>query len=298
MLNNLPSILDIHEIYDLKGSIIGRISSIDFPLRRLKALKDLDFESFYPYGIRIPYEIYRRLKITIESDIFHLKKLMITDFSLMLGVHQLDEDFDNKKKNEKHFRLELKPQLGISSLFLATNIDRTILQSINLKDTKEKLNITNKFLMKPLNLIDYPQAITFEYSSMANSLLGLLNISYKLSNIYLLGIPGVTHDGSRVLLYPAFIDCLQTYDNFKHIQHVLQNIRDRKRSTEYSVIHPDEYEKRLIRFLFDKVFIDSKQTLNELFSDSYKSFSNIHNEDQSEIFQPNNEEIFIESTSL
>ncbi len=32
----------------------------------------------------------------------------------------------------------------------------------------------------------------------------------------------------------------------------------------FSVIHPDEYEKRLIRFLFDKVFIDSKQTLDEL----------------------------------
>ncbi len=32
----------------------------------------------------------------------------------------------------------------------------------------------------------------------------------------------------------------------------------------FSVIHPDEYEKRIIRFLFDKVFIDSKQTLDEL----------------------------------
>ena len=75
----------------------------------------------------------------------------------------------------------------------------------------------------------------------------------------------MTHDGRRVLLYPAFIDCLQTYDNFKYIQNILQNIRDRKRSAEYSVIHPDEYEKRLLRFLFDKVFIDSKQTLQELF---------------------------------
>jgi 1-phosphatidylinositol-4-phosphate 5-kinase len=218
MLNNLPSILDIHEIYDLKGSIIGRISSIDFPLRRLKALKDLDFESFYPHGIRIPHEIYKRLKHTIQSDIFQLKKLMITDYSLIIGVHQLDEYLENKKNDKQNFPFELKPQLGISSLFLATNLDRTILQSIDLKDTKEKLNITNKFLMKPLYLIGYPQAITFDYISTANSFLG---------------IPGLTHDGHRVLLYPAFIDCLQTYDNFKHIQHVLQNIRDPKRSAEY-----------------------------------------------------------------
>jgi hypothetical protein len=32
----------------------------------------------------------------------------------------------------------------------------------------------------------------------------------------------------------------------------------------FSVIHPVEYEKRLIRFLFEKVFINSNQTLDEL----------------------------------
>ncbi len=32
----------------------------------------------------------------------------------------------------------------------------------------------------------------------------------------------------------------------------------------FSVIHPDEYEKRLIHFLFEKVLIDSNQTLDEL----------------------------------
>jgi 1-phosphatidylinositol-4-phosphate 5-kinase len=160
MLNNLPSILDIHETYDLKGSIIGRLSTIDFPLRRLKALKDLDFESFYPNGIRIPHEIYSRLKHTLESDVFHLKKLFITDFSLILGVHQLN------------FRLELKPQLGISSLFIAANLDRTILQSRKLEDSTEKLNITNKFIMKPLDLIHCPQATTFDYCSTSNSLAG------------------------------------------------------------------------------------------------------------------------------
>jgi hypothetical protein len=177
MLNNLPSILDIHEIYDLKGSIIGRISSIDFPLRRLKSLKDLDFESFYPNGIRIPHEIYKQLKHTIESDLFQLKKLMIVDFSLILGVHKLDEYIENNRRNS---RFELKPQLGISSLFLVTNLDRTILQSINIENTKEELNITNKFLMQPLQLIDYSQAITFDDSSMAKSFLGLLNISFKI----------------------------------------------------------------------------------------------------------------------
>ena len=31
-----------------------------------------------------------------------------------------------------------------------------------------------------------------------------------------------------------------------------------------SVIHPEEYEKRYLKFLFEKVFINSNQTLEEL----------------------------------
>ncbi|UJR33051.1 hypothetical protein I4U23_020510 [Adineta vaga] len=254
MLNNLPSILDIHEVYDLKGSSIGRYSSIDLPLRRLKALKDLDFESFYPYGIRLSQEVYRRLKLTLENDIFELRKMMITDFSLMLGVHHLDDYYHEKENGDGCAKLKLTPQLGISSFLAAINIDRTALESNKSEEKTETDSISNtkfinKFIMKPLRLIACSQDDTFSDDKMANSLLG---------------IPGVTHDGHRVLLYPAFIDCLQTFDNFKRMQHAIQNIRDPKRGAEYSVIHPDEYEKRILRFLFDKVFIDSKQTLDEL----------------------------------
>lgn len=35
-------------------------------------------------------------------------------------------------------------------------------------------------------------------------------------------------------------------------------------SSTFSVIHPEEYEKRLLKFLFEKVFINSNQTLEEL----------------------------------
>ena len=51
--------------------------------------------------------------------------------------------------------------------------------------------------------------------------------------MHVLGIPGLTHDGHRVLLYPALIDCLQTFDYFKRVQHTLQNLRDPKHGAEY-----------------------------------------------------------------
>ena len=223
MLNNLPSIIDAHEIYDLKGSSVGRISSVDLPSRRLKALKDLDFESFYPFGIRIPQEIHRRLKLTVEADVLELKKLMITDYSLMLGVQQLDECSQETNGSEERRSILAKPQLGISTLFAATNIDRAAIQSNGTDESSAEAVISahkliNKFIMKPLHLIACPLEDTFSDHAIAKQLLG---------------IPGVTHDGHRVLLYPAFIDCLQTYDNFKHMQHVIQNIRDPKHGSEY-----------------------------------------------------------------
>ncbi|CAF1015264.1 unnamed protein product [Adineta steineri] len=286
MLNNLPSVLDIHEIYDLKGSSIGRYSSVDLPSRRLKALKDLDFESFYPYGIRLPHEIYRRLRMTLENDICDLRKMMITDFSLMLGVYQLDQNFQDKENSDGSLRLQPKPQLGISSLFAATNIDRTVIKMNGSEETNNKTNGTDtnfirKFIMKPLHLIACPQEDTFTDNTMATTLLG---------------IPGVTHDGHRVLLYPAFIDCLQTFDNFKRMQHAIQNFRDPKRGSEYSVIQPDEYEKRIIRFLFEKVFIDSKQTLTELLASPNVSDDRLQNS-SIELYGNCNEDLYQRSAS-
>jgi hypothetical protein len=63
------------------------------------------------------------------------------------------------------------------------------------------------------------------------------------------------------------------------------------------VIHPDEYEKRLLRFLLDKVFIDSKQTLDQLLADSNNIPKSLTDNDQQR-FEKQTTDIFIESTSF
>lgn len=175
MLNNLPSALNVHEIYDLKGSSVGRYSTVNLPAKRLKALKDLDFESFYPSGIRIPHNIYRRLRLTLESDIYELRKLMITDFSLMLGIHQLDECTPHRETIEKISKP--KPQLGISALFAAMRTDRKNIESPDHDETKKTVKYTNanpieKFIMQPLHLIACAHEDVLNDKEIAGSMLG------------------------------------------------------------------------------------------------------------------------------
>ena len=170
MLNNLPSFANIHEIYDLKGSSVGRYAGISSPAKRLKSLKDLDFHSFYPRGIRLPREIYRRLRLTIENDTMELKKMMITDFSLILGVYHLDRHIQDKENSSENSDIQLTPQLGLSTLMQVIHPGHATQKDEKVVATDPRL--INRFIMKPLHLIACPQEDTFSDCSIASSMLG------------------------------------------------------------------------------------------------------------------------------
>lgn len=175
MLNNLPSFTNLHEIYDLKGSSVGRQAGIAQPSKRLKSLKDLDWESFYPQGIRLPREIYRRLRSVIENDVIELRKMMITDFSVILGVHHLDQDVDDKENSTDSIKLTPKPQLGLSAFMATLSVDRSSLRGeIELPEPSTPVDPKSlgRFIMKPLQLIACALEDTFSGSLIAKSTLG------------------------------------------------------------------------------------------------------------------------------
>ncbi|CAF0729830.1 unnamed protein product [Didymodactylos carnosus] len=244
MVNALPSYLKINEIYDLKGSTIGRRSRISHPQERLHALKDLDFLEFYPNGIRIPSKIYHRLQKVILNDAKALRKLNITDFSLILGVHHIDVNPEELA--------EYHPALGLSALFHMSKrfyvIDEN--KTIETIETIEKPN-NNEVLsyLKPLKIIGYDATDDHFYDHDMDDI-GLLTCP----------IPGIINNtnNQRVYIYIAFVDMLQTFDSFKLIEATLKKISDPYRTLQYSVIEPKEYEKRITKFLFEKIFIDAE----------------------------------------
>ena len=70
IMNNLvPTNVQLHEKYDLKGSIYKRKASEEEHKRDLPTLKDNDFKSLHPEGLTLEPFFYDQLKQTIEDDV-------------------------------------------------------------------------------------------------------------------------------------------------------------------------------------------------------------------------------------
>ncbi|XP_061093660.1 phosphatidylinositol 4-phosphate 5-kinase type-1 alpha-like isoform X2 [Conger conger] len=90
MNNLLPSAVQMHMKYDMKGSTYKRRAS---PKEREKALptfKDLDFVQDLPDGLLLEPDNYSALSKTITRDCLLLQSFKIMDYSMLMGIHNLD----------------------------------------------------------------------------------------------------------------------------------------------------------------------------------------------------------------
>merc|ERR1719239_435625 len=89
--NLFPSGVKMHLKFDLKGSTHGRKASKKEMAKKSPTFKDLDFLHRVPEGFYIDSETYTALMSTIERDCNLLESNNNMDYSLLLGVHNLDK---------------------------------------------------------------------------------------------------------------------------------------------------------------------------------------------------------------
>eukprot|EP00656_Telonema_subtile_P013210 TRINITY_DN1669_c0_g2_i1.p1 TRINITY_DN1669_c0_g2~~TRINITY_DN1669_c0_g2_i1.p1 ORF type:complete len:876 (+),score=250.00 TRINITY_DN1669_c0_g2_i1:69-2696(+) len=77
--------------YDLKGSTQGRISTPEERKENSVALKDLDFKESPEDAMMLSSENAKLLEETIKSDSELLAEMQIMDYSLLLGIHRLED---------------------------------------------------------------------------------------------------------------------------------------------------------------------------------------------------------------
>lgn len=90
MNNLLPSYVKMHQKYDLKGSTYKRKASQYEQKKASPTYKDLDFIQHHPDGIFLETETYNALIKTMQRDCRVLESFKIMDYSLLVGVHNLD----------------------------------------------------------------------------------------------------------------------------------------------------------------------------------------------------------------
>ncbi|XP_077376687.1 phosphatidylinositol 4-phosphate 5-kinase type-1 beta [Festucalex cinctus] len=92
MNNVLPRSVKMHYKYDLKGSTYKRRASRKEREKACPTFKDLDFQDMHEEGLYFDAETYTNLMKTLQRDCRVLESFKIMDYSLLLGVHVLDQN--------------------------------------------------------------------------------------------------------------------------------------------------------------------------------------------------------------
>ncbi|XP_068108587.1 phosphatidylinositol 4-phosphate 5-kinase type-1 alpha isoform X2 [Hyperolius riggenbachi] len=90
MNNLLPRSVKMHLKYDLKGSTYKRRASPKEREKNFPTFKDLDFMQDLPDGLFLDPDMHNALCKTIQRDCLVLQSFKIMDYSLLVGVHNMD----------------------------------------------------------------------------------------------------------------------------------------------------------------------------------------------------------------
>ncbi|XP_069993805.1 phosphatidylinositol 4-phosphate 5-kinase type-1 alpha isoform X19 [Penaeus vannamei] len=229
MNNLLPSSIKMHQKYDLKGSTYKRKASKYERSKESPTFKDLDFMEHHPEGILLEAETYKALVNTIARDCRVLTSFKIMDYSLLVGIHNLDLAA-RKKAQDKEKKLnggDGGPAEDGSGEVEGEGTGLTRSRSIN----RHKL-VAHSTAMESIQADSDP--IDEE------------------DHVPPGGIPARNAKGERLLLFLGIIDILQSYRLKKKLEHTFKSmIHD---GDTISVHRPNFYAQRFLKFMETTVF--------------------------------------------
>lgn len=233
VMNNLfPPHRDIHCTYDLKGSTVGRLYDESQLLSNPRAtLKDLNW---CRRGLKLEFGPQKKdLVITqIERDVALLKKLKIMDYSLLVGIH------DMQRGNEDNLRdktLQVFQPGGDKHEEGPGVLTRTPSKLEHARRVRELRETVKKERPVPM------EAATDIMPDEAHR----KGFFYKDDG----GFRATNQDNtpSNKIYYLGIIDCLTRYNTVKKIEHLWKGMGGDE--PNISPIPPQRYGERFIRFI-------------------------------------------------
>ena len=256
MKNLLPSGLEMHHKFDLKGSTYKRKASRKERNKANPTFKDLDFMTMYPEGILLQPELYDSLMVTIERDCRALESLKIMDYSFLMGVHNVDQVVTKKPlmaQMQQTFFGESDPGGRGGGYSDSDGSDSGGELGGERQKKPAMLERVGSFQQRQ-RLIAHSTAlesITAEVDDAA-----MTDMMEEADTVDMCstwgGIPAKNHKGENLLIFIGIIDILQSFGMAKKLEHTWKSlIHD---GDTVSVHRPSFYAKRFKDFLAEKVF--------------------------------------------
>ncbi|XP_076391317.1 phosphatidylinositol 4-phosphate 5-kinase 59B isoform X4 [Megachile rotundata] len=241
MNNLLPSSVKLHQKYDLKGSTYKRKASKSERSKSSPTYKDLDFMEHHPEGIFLEADTYNALVKTIQRDCRVLESFKIMDYSLLVGIHNLDQAA--RDKAEQRLSASAEEEVGEvggeSAGFTQAERERERDDRIGASALNRSRSINRQRLVAHSTAMESIQAesepIDEEDDVPSPG-----------------GIPARNARGERLLLFLGIIDILQSYRLKKKLEHTWKSmIHD---GDTVSVHRPGFYAQRFQDFMAKTVF--------------------------------------------
>ncbi|KAM6396061.1 phosphatidylinositol 4-phosphate 5-kinase type-1 gamma isoform 2-T2 [Rhynochetos jubatus] len=117
MNNILPRVVKMHLKFDLKGSTYKRRASKKEKEKSSPTYKDLDFIQDMPEGLMLDADTFSALVKTLQRDCLVLESFKIMDYSLLLGVHNIDQQERERQSEGDHSTSDEKRPVGQKALY-------------------------------------------------------------------------------------------------------------------------------------------------------------------------------------
>ncbi|XP_031346547.1 phosphatidylinositol 4-phosphate 5-kinase type-1 alpha-like isoform X14 [Photinus pyralis] len=244
MNNLLPSWVRMHQKYDLKGSTYKRKASKSERQKRSPTYKDLDFMEHHPEGILMEADTYTALVKTIQRDCRVLESFKIMDYSLLVGIHNLDQ-----AQRDKLEQKAIAAKLGEENYDADAETDFSA-ALVNNEREREKEDRLGAAALNRTRSINRQRLVA--HSTAMESIQAESEPIDEEDDVPPGGIPARNAKGERLLLFVGIIDILQSYRLKKKLEHTWKSmIHD---GDTVSVHRPSFYAQRFQEFMAKQVF--------------------------------------------
>ncbi|XP_055643925.1 uncharacterized protein LOC129780063 isoform X8 [Toxorhynchites rutilus septentrionalis] len=246
MNNLLPSYVKMHLKYDLKGSTYKRKANKAERAKSSPTYKDLDFIEHHPNGIFLEADTCNALIKTIQRDCRVLESFKIMDYSLLVGIHNLDLALKEKQEAAAKAKSE-----GESDYEDAPEADQYMVQEREEQRTtalnRSRNTSYGRMLIRSIN-----RQRLVAHSTAMESIQAESEPIDEEDDVPPGGIPARSEKGERLLLFIGIIDILQSYRLRKKLEHTFKSIIHD--GDTVSVHRPSFYAQRFQDFMAKTVF--------------------------------------------